>query len=82
MASHHMKYIENLHQSKIPATWYENVLLTFATTIHSQLLKLRTVGNPPGKVGVPFGREGQVQLAHTGHRPSTRAGPEITERPL
>ena len=77
-----MKYMENLHKSKIPATQYENVFLTFATTIHSQLLKLRAVGNPPGKVGVPFRREGQVQLAHTGHRPRTRACPEITERPL
>ena len=41
--------------------------LTFAVTIDIQLLKLRAVGNAPGKPGVPFRREGQVQLAHIGH---------------
>ena len=54
-------------------------LLTFAATIHSQLLKLRAVGNPPGKAGIPFRREGQDQLAHTGHRPRTWARLEVIE---
>ena len=47
--------------------------LTFAATIDFQLLKLRTVGNAPGKAGVPFRREGQVQLAHIVHWPRKRA---------
>ena len=41
--------------------------LTFTITIDIQLLKLGAVGNAPGKPGVPFRREGQVQLAHVGH---------------
>ena len=54
-------------------------LLTFAATPHSQFLNLRAVGNQPGKAGIPFRREGQVQLRHTGHRLGTRACLEITE---
>ena len=41
-------------------------LLTFAVTVHCQFLNLRAVGNQTGKAGVPFRREGQVQLVHTG----------------
>ena len=54
-------------------------LLTFAVTVHSQLLKMWAVGNPPGKAGVPFRREGQVQLAHSGRQPRTRARLEVIE---
>ena len=41
--------------------------LTIAARIDVQFLNLRAVGNAPGKAGVPFRREGQVQLAHIGH---------------
>ena len=57
-------------------------LLIFAVTNHSQFLNLRAVGNQTGKAGVPFRREGQVQLPHTGHRLGMRACLEIIERPL
>ena len=58
-------------------------LLTFGVTLHSQFLNLRAVGNQPGKAGgVPFRREGQVQLPHTGHRLGTMACLEIIEGPL
>ena len=40
---------------------------TFAVTVDFQLHKLKAVGNAPGKPGIPFRREGQVQLAHIGH---------------
>ena len=53
--------------------------LTFAVTIDCQLLKLRAAGNAPGKPGVPFRREDQVQLAHIGHWPRTRACLKIIE---
>ena len=57
-------------------------LLTFAVTLHCQLLNLRAVGNQPGKAAIPFRREAQVQLAHTGHRLGTMTCLEIIDGPL
>ena len=78
--------LEPLSMNHIWEMWrvdvHIQVPLTFAVTIDFQLLKLGAVGNAPGKAGVPFRREGQVQLAHIVHWPRMRACLKITKEPL
>ena len=42
-------------------------VLTFAVAHYSQFLKVSAARNPPSKAGIPFRRNGQVQLTYGGH---------------